>query len=362
MRPVLLLVLLLCPQSALQTLNQPRVYLAIQPGSDFCSELVDALNQAGNKNAYIDLRGVTGTQSCSTNPLAGLVNIPSSIVIQMPCARINTTAGWLIPHTTDVRIVGCGKQGNSVLAAASGFPANTALLTEGVPGTISSSVMVQDWRLDCSGSVNAGCQPFQAFGINEHSGAQDVVMIGQNSSAATTPCATIGDTSQTGLPGHYIFFDVDMSRCGANDGLYVHADGASLPHIERITCNNTGFVTGLACVHFFDDFGGSHTLESLAKEIHAEGFTDSVYFDAASFGRAEDVDGTGVMSNILHISSTSPVEAFNLHASGPGVNIVNNTNAQCSGTCLIPGSAALWVGSYLQLNASGLKNTSIAQY
>lgn len=317
---------------------QTEIDGALFSTGNFCTDLANALTAVGNHFAVVNMRGdASNCGAGSTNPFAGLSSGEVSVTVLMPCDhRVSTTVAWATGATNDLVLKGCGTGGNSGLSAASTFPGSTVLFTQGVSGSLIFGNRVEDMRLDCSGSSNAGCQPFASYGANERSGLFNVQLQGQNSATATVPCATIGDTVSGSAPGHSSFVHVDANKCGANNGITVAADGAGMLHIADITCNNTGGNTGLTCLDFSDSFGSGHTFEAgTAQNIHAEGFTTTVNYGTASSGYLDVADCTGTCTNVLTLSTTLSVSAHYLRSVSSNVNLVSNSNGAASGTTLV---------------------------
>lgn len=353
------------PSGALLPVQTEVVGASFTSGvTDFCSQLVAAATSVNYQNAVIDMRGSPYSACTTSNPLSGFTHIPSTVKILMPCFNVTTTVGWAMPVTNDLIIKFCGRQGGGgLIAAASGYPNNTPLMSIGVSTHIVVSDLIQDGRLDCSFTSATGCQMLAMYGVNEHAGAQSMVMKGQNSATLSVPGVFIGDIVSGSAPGHFIFYDNDISSVGANDFVQVFTDGAALGHIDRITCNNTGANSGLDCIHFQDSFGSGHSLHGYASEIHAEGLTGyTVDFDTASFGELLGADCTGTCGGVLKVNTVYGVFAAGLSTVSGSANVVNNTNAQAIGVTLIPDSTTPNVQRYEQSTAIASVNQTCVMY
>lgn len=340
---------------------------ALFASGNFCSDLASAIALVGGHNAVINMRG--DSSNCpagSTNPFAGLSSGEVSLTVLLPCDHpVTTTVGWATGATSDLVVKGCGTGGNSGLFAASTFPSSTVLYQQGVSGgALLFGNRIEDLRLDCSTSANPSCQPYQSYAANERSGAFNIATKGQNSATATVPCIGIGDTNQTGLPGHASWVHVDANSCGANNGISVSADGADMLYFANITCNNTGFNTGLNCLDFQNPFGSGHTfLAGLQQEVHAEGYAYTVNYGPATRGDLQVADCTGTCTGVLSLNTTLGVTAHTLASVSSNVNLVNNTNANAVGDKVITNANSMsMVNEYVQAEPVNGVNRITALY
>jgi len=314
---------------------------------DWGQAVIAALAAAGNHDTVVDMTAMTGSQYSSVNPFAALTG-SANVAVKIGCYDITTSAPWVI-NASHVRVEFCSP--GSQLKAASNFPP-APLITVGNNTFPIQDVLIEYGYLNCENVP--GCTAYVGNSLNEFAGLRHV-NIG-NTQRAAGPAIQINGTTQT--MGHYILEDLQIVDVGANDCIYVLANGANQHRIRDITCNNaSGTSTGKAGVHIAAS-GYSQTL-AVVERVHVEGFNDGVFFDNRVSGTASDIDCTNGCGNGVHIGSSCSDIVLSAITVTSATNIIRN---DCSGKNIPRAAGGIFrtLSLYVQSNYGG--NPAHASY
>jgi len=279
---------------------------------DWGQAVAAAFAAAGNHNTVVDMTTMSGPQQSSVNPFASL-NGNANVVLKIGCYDVTTSAPWVI-IASHVRIEFCSP--DSQLKAAPSFPP-APLITVGNNAFPIQDVLIEYGYLNCADIP--GCTAYVGNSLNEFAGLRHV-NIG-NTEGASGPALQINGTTQT--MGHYILEDLQIVNTGANDCIYVVANGVNQHRIRDITCNNgAGTPTGRAGVHVTAT--GTSQTDAVVEHVHVEGFSDGVFFDNRVSGTARDIDCTNGCTNGVHIGTSCSDIVLSAITVTSATNIIRN--------------------------------------
>ena len=183
-------------------------------------------------------------------------------------------------------------------------------------------VSFRDQRVDCNaGTGPATCTPFLGTNLQESSVIERDSFVGSNNASATAAAFEMQDPNGG---GHFVVRDSIVSKSGNNDCFYDHSEGANASMWQRLTCNNTGFVTGVDGWHI-DSIDANPTFGFLFG-FHAENVTNGVEFAAHTGGTADNIDTTGTNTTLLLIDSGAlEVKSHYLYCSACTNLVVDNS-------------------------------------
>ena len=307
---------------------------------DWGQTVANSFAAAGNHDTVVDMTSMSGPQYSSVNPFANLSG-SANVVLKIGCYDITTSAPWVIT-AAHVRVEFCSP--GSQLKAAANFPA-APLITVGNNTVPIQDVLIEYGYLNCENVQ--GCTGYLGNSLNEFTGLRHM-NIG-NTQGGTGPAVQINGTAQT--MGHYILEDLQIVNAGANDCIYVVANGVNQHRIRDITCNNgAGTSIGKAGIHITAT--GTSQTDAVVEQVHVEGFTDGVFFDNRVLGTARDIDCTNGCSSGVHIGNSCSDIVLSAITVTSATNIVRN---DCLGKNVprVAGGSFRTLSLYTQSNYGG---------
>jgi hypothetical protein len=319
----------------LNILNSRTVYTQNETGADLCTRIQQALTAAGNANAVIDARGEVGTQTCAVNAFANLTG-SVAVDVYMPPYPITTSVAQ-VANANDLHIHGFGGTSASTRwNANSSLPASTAIFTLGASANQSNNLTIDHMSFNCTSGPST-CVDAVFYNLQEFSGSFFNNFIGANSSGVTGPCVLI--TNPAG-GGHWNFLENSLGACGDNDAVEILQEATTGGHLDMITCNNTGKVTGNACVHHVS-IGGTNNTISYDDHVHAEGYVYTCLFETHTGGSCDHADSTGTNTTVLQINSGA-LTVTSQSTFGAGTNDVVDNSTTPNFTATV----AAWPNGY----------------
>jgi hypothetical protein len=319
----------------LNILNSRTVYTQNETGADLCTRIQQALTAAGNANAVIDARGEVGTQTCAVNAFANLTG-SVAVDVYMPPYPITTSVAQ-VANANDLHIHGFGGTSASTRwNANSSLPASTAIFTLGASANQSNNLTIDHMSFNCTSGPST-CVDAVFYNLQEFSGSFFNNFIGANSSGVTGPCVLI--TNPAG-GGHWNFLENSVGACGDNDAVEILQEATTGGHLDMITCNNTGKVTGNACVHHVS-IGGTNNTISYDDHVHAEGYVYTCLFETHTGGSCDHADSTGTNTTVLQINSGA-LTVTSQSTFGAGTNDVVDNSTTPNFTATV----AAWPNGY----------------
>ena len=264
-------------------------------GADACADIAlagQSLNSV-TRGGTVDARGFTGTQSCASNPFAG-VTVPVKFLFAG--ATWNTTAQWNLCNA-------CIAEGNqwssTVVVAVTGFSTGgQAILNIGDGTNTFFDTRFIHFQADCGNTAIALCYGFQGNGIDEGAGLS-YVRIRNCNAAAAGGCVKINSapsTSNYRMESIYILFTSSASTTA--NGVSVTGT-SSQGTWDAVTVIGAGAGTtghAFACA-------GSFTGCKI-RNFHFESMSDGVYFSSTSWGNVLGATGDPTNNSgaaVLHI-------------------------------------------------------------
>jgi hypothetical protein len=157
------------------------VYASAFSGSDPCAQINAAIKALPSTGGTVDARGFQGTQSCASNPFAG---ITSDVELLLGDVAIQTTVPWVTPSAQNVLVIGSGRGGSghgTTIRAVTGFPSTCDGLSTGCPvvrlgsGTTAFGHRIENLAIDCNSQT--GAIGLYSTDIQEQSGAYHFLIL-----------------------------------------------------------------------------------------------------------------------------------------------------------------------------------------
>lgn len=154
----------------LNVLSLSAVRLADQfSGADAGAQIAAAILDLPSTGGVVDARGLTGAQTCSANPFAG---VTKTFQLLLGFATFTTDAQWKIPNKCQVIGSGRGDTGSAgtVIKASASFPTSTAVVRLGDGTTTVHGCRISNLSIDANGLSGSGC--LYSTDANEQSGGE----------------------------------------------------------------------------------------------------------------------------------------------------------------------------------------------
>jgi len=268
-------------------------------GADACAKIAAAAQSYnGSTRGGRVFITFTGTQTCASNPYAGVSGGVPVTFVYLTGATWNTTAQWnLCPNC----IVDGLQWSSTVVVAVTGFPTNTAIANIGDGTNTIFHTRFNNIQFDCGNTPIVGCYGLQLQGIDEGSGASNIRLRNMNpvNGGAAIHVQSPPSTSNFGMDHIYILFN--GSATTSADGVLVSGT-SSQGQWNQVTVIGAGAGTTGAGLHCAGSFTGCTFLN-----VHAESLNDVCLFTGASWGACKGAVGDPTMNSgaaVLHENTT----------------------------------------------------------
>jgi hypothetical protein len=320
-------------------------------GTDMCAKIHSAYTSASAppNGVILDARGLTGAQTCSSNPFSGS-NIPG--VLLLGPVTITTSAEWITPQL-QFAIIGMGGSTiantgqNTVLLASGTFPSSTPLIQLGSLSADTFGNYITGMALDCG--TTPGCIGVYSAQAQERSGIINVAI--RNTASA---CAIFDQTAKTGGAGaqNFIVRDVQCTPgtqgTSSTYGFMVKSNGGLGPaEFRNVTI--TGYKNSGGTI-FNMGYGVyvNGTVGGIFSHIHCEYMTgDCIYYGdttATNGGLFADISTSATVAGAAaHIHANVTHALFNTISIIPSSSAVND---EIDGVTL-SGASNKWVPQYV---------------
>jgi hypothetical protein len=242
--PYLLLFLPLsgAAQSNLVVLSLNKIQFADQfPGADACLKIQNAIAALPVNGGEVDARGFLGFLTCSANPFANILMQPGKSVHLYLAAGSTfiTSAPWVIPLGSVVTGGGSapgGGRGTTLLANASSFPTNTAVVSLG-DAKQSEGSLIENVTIDCNhvaGSIGIFSDRVQELG-----GVRNVSVINYKAFGIEILDQANLSPGTGGFPENYILDQLQIAGDAGSTCLLVRVGVGGQRGGGHITCSSS---------------------------------------------------------------------------------------------------------------------------
>ncbi len=244
-KPPFLLLLLPClanAQSDLVVKSLNKIQFADQfPGADACVKIQNAIAALPINGGEIDARGFLGFLTCSVNPFANILNHPGESVHLYLAAgsTFTTSAQWLIPLGSVVTGGGSapgGGRGTTLIANASSFPTNTAVIYLGDFGQ-SEGPLIENITIDANhvpGSIGIFSDRVQELG-----GVRNVSVINYKAIGIEMLDQANLSPGTGGLPENYILDELQLGGDANSTCIQIRVGAGGQRGGAHITCGSS---------------------------------------------------------------------------------------------------------------------------
>lgn len=268
-------------------------------GADAAAKINAAIADLPSTGGIVDARGLTGAQTCSTNPFSG---VTKSVQLWLGFSTFTSDFQWLIPGKCQVIGSGRGDAGSTgtVIKASAAFPVNTAVVQLG-DSLVSRAfaTRVENLTIDCNNIT--GSIGIYSDAANEQSGARRVLIVGALDAGIRT-------SSATALLANYILEDIEINISTGSSAAILGLDlvggaNANDGTIRNLTANffgSTKVTTAVSAKRFV----------GIIDHLHIENATTGLLIVGTALGGGNacyrNITGNTDVTTLVKISSAFP--------------------------------------------------------
>ena len=211
-------------------------------GADACIQIQNAIAALPANGGDVDARGFLGSQTCSVNPFANILNRPGKSIHLYLAAGVTfvTSAPWIIPQASTLTGGGRSSVGGGratmIVANATAFPASMAVISLG-DVIQSQAARVENLTIDCNHV--SGCIGVFSDRVQEQGGLRNISIYNypafgiQMLDKATLPPRTGGQ------PENYILDEVELAGDAGSTCINVRVGTGGQRGGGHITCTSS---------------------------------------------------------------------------------------------------------------------------